>query len=255
MVGRLNDGSLEDPAGLGPKTDPLTRPMRGLANPMIYLNLSHVMEDCDPENRRSYREQAAASAESIVTYHLKPELRCTLETTGPGGEFYRDASSARVVNPGHDIECSWFLLEEARRSQKPSLKAAARQVFDFAVEGGWDKEYGGLLYFTDALGSPVEACEQDMKLWWPHNELAIASLMFYEETGGNQYLSCFIKNMEYCKKHFADPEFGEWYGYLRRDGVPSRGGVKGTAFKGPFHLPRMLKICDRLLSRVTGEKG
>jgi N-acylglucosamine 2-epimerase len=40
----------------------------------------------------------------------------------------------------------------------------------------------------------------------------------------------------------------EWYGYLRRDGVPSRGDAKGTAFKGPFHLPRMLMIADSLLT-------
>jgi N-acylglucosamine 2-epimerase len=47
-------------------------------------------------------------------------------------------------------------------------------------------------------------------------------------------------------RHFADPEHGEWYGYLRRDGsVSSR--AKGTLWKGPFHLPRMLWLCGRLL--------
>ena len=43
----------------------------------------------------------------------------------------------------------------------------AEDVFNFAIEAGWDKEYGGLLYFIDCKGLPPEAYEHDMKLWWP----------------------------------------------------------------------------------------
>jgi N-acylglucosamine 2-epimerase len=39
-------------------------------------------------------------------------------------------------------------------------------------------------------------------------------------------------------KHFPDPEGGEWYGYLHRDGTVST-TLKGSMFKGPFHTPRM----------------
>ena len=63
-----------------------------------------------------------------------------------------DISSGRVVNPGHDIEYSC-----------------------------WDNEFGGLLSFIDCKGYPPEAYEHDMKLWWPHNEMMIASLMFYKK--------------------------------------------------------------------------
>ena len=38
-------------------------------------------------------------------------------------------------------------------------------------------------------------------------------------------------------KHFKDTEYGEWYGYLRRDGMVST-DLKGNIFKGPFHIPR-----------------
>ena len=34
-------------------------------------------------------------------------------------------------------------------------------------------------------------------------------------------------------------EYGEWYGYLHRDGSVST-PLKGNIFKGPFHLPRCL---------------
>ena len=47
-------------------------------------------------------------------------------------------------------------------------------------------------------------------------------------------------------EHFRDPEFGEWYGYLHRDGTVAQ-PAKGNLFKGPFHIPRML-IKSKLLT-------
>jgi N-acylglucosamine 2-epimerase len=173
-----------------------------------------------------------------------------LETVGTDGEFYHEASSARVVNPGHDIECSWFLMEEARRSGNKEIREKAELMFNFALEKGWDKDYNGVFYFVDALDTPAEACEQDMKLWWPHNELVIASLMLYRDTGKQEYLDWFTRAVSYCRGHFIDNEYGEWYGYLRRDGTPTRNGTKGTFFKGAFHLPRMLMVCGAILDEI-----
>ena len=51
---------------------------------------------------------------------------------------------------------------------------------------------------------------------------------------------------DWAYSHFPDPQCGEWYGYLHRDGrisVP----LKGNMWKGFFHLPRMLWFCMRLL--------
>ncbi len=49
--------------------------------------------------------------------------------------------------------------------------------------------------------------------------------------------------VEWSFGHFADSEYGEWYGYLHRDGsVASE--LKGSMWKGPFHLPRMLYYGD-----------
>jgi len=55
---------------------------------------------------------------------------------------------------------------------------------------------------------------------------------------------------EYCFQHFRDAEYGEWYGYLHRDGTPTEPVCKGNVFKGPFHVPRM--YCEVLveLSRL-----
>jgi len=253
LIWRLNNGLIEDPTGLGPKTIPETRTGRALANPMIYLNITSVMHRVDPERADLYDERAARCAEEIFRYHVKPDLQCTLETVDPEGNPRLYYTDGRVVNPGHDIECVWFLLEYANRTGNASLHDGAAQIFNWAIEAGWDEEYGGLLYFIDCLKKPPEAYEHDMKLWWPHNEILISSLMLYRDTREEKYLTWFHRTLAYCREHFADPENGEWYGYLRRDGLPTMPSTKGSTFKGPFHLPRSLILCDQMLGQLLEE--
>ena len=123
-------------------------------------------------------------------------------------------------------------------------------MFDFAVQKGWDQEYGGLLYIMDCKGMPPEAYEHDMKLWWPHNELVIASLTLCRDTQQPEYLEWFERTIAYCKDVFSDAVYGEWFGYLRRDGKPTEPPCKGSTFKGPFHLPRMLIMADQMLGQI-----
>ena len=130
------------------------------------------------------------------------------------------------------------------------MKEKAADMFSYAAEAGWDKTYGGLLYFLDAFGNPPEAYEHDMKLWWPHTEMLIASLMLYRETGNERFWEWFSQTLDYCKKVFSDPAYGEWYGYLRRDGAPTEPPCKGSTFKGPFHLPRALAMADTMLNAL-----
>ncbi len=248
----LNHGG-KDPTGMGAKTVPETRTGRALADPMIFLNTTAIMRRVDPENKEKYDKYSAECVHDIFAYHHKPELKCTLESVGVNGEFCSDYTAGRVVNPGHDIECAWFIMEEANRIGDKELYKKAEEIYRFAIEGGWDNEFGGLLYFKDCLGNPPEAYEHDMKLWWPHNEILIASIMAYRDTGDEYYMDWFKKTLAYCQEVFSDPEFGEWYGYLRRDGKPTEPACKGSTFKGPFHLPRMLIFIDTIIDEILAK--
>ena len=255
MYWNLYQGLMKDPTGLGPKGIPETRSGRALAYPMIYLNMSSVLRRVDPEGAELYDERSKVCVNEIFQYHHKPDMRCTLETVGLNGEFFGDVTEGRVVNPGHDIECSWFLMEYANYLGDKQLHKQAETVFNYAIEAGWDKEYEGLLYFIDCKGLPPEAYEHDMKLWWPHNEILIASMMAYRDTGDEQFYNWFTKTLDYCKTYLADSENGEWYGYLRRDGKPTMPSTKGSTFKGPFHLPRALTMVDQMITEVLSSRG
>ena len=245
----LNHG-MADPTGLGPKTIPETRQGRSFGGPMIILNVTGVMLRVDPERKALYEDRAQQCVDEIFKYHVKPELKCVLENVAPDGEARLHYTEGRTVNPGHDIEGVWFLLEHAQRTGNRELVGKAAEIFDWAIKAGWDEEYGGLLYFTDCLGKPPEAYEHDMKLWWPHNEILIASSMLYRDTKDEKYLDWFWKTEDYCREHFCDPEFGEWYGYLRRDGKPTMPSTKGSTFKGPFHVPRSLILAGQVLDEL-----
>lgn len=253
LIYKLNNGLIADPTGLGPKTIPETRTGRALADPMIFLNIISVLRRVDQEHREEYDKRSAECTETIFKYHYHPELKCTLESVALDGTPELWYTAGRVVNPGHDIECSWFLMEEANYRKDEEIHKTAEQIFRNAIEAGWDNTYGGLLYFIDCLGKPTEAYEHDMKLWWPHDEIMIASLMAYRDTGDEYYADWFFKTLDYCKEHFADPEYGEWYGYLRRDGLPTEPSTKGSTFKGPFHLPRMLSMTDKMLDEILSK--
>ena len=239
-----------DPVGMGPKTIPETRTGRAFGLPMIILNVISILLRVDPEHKAEYEERAQQCVDEIFRYFVKPDMKCTLESVAEDGTPRLNFTEGRIINPGHDIEGVWFILEHAKRTGDTSLIPKASEMFDWAIEAGWDHEYGGLLYFVDCLGRPPEAYEHDMKLWWPHNEIMIASLMLYRDTKDEKYLEWFDKTLDYCKKHFSDPENGEWYGYLRRDGLPTMPSTKGSTFKGPFHLPRCLIMVDKMMTEL-----
>ncbi len=253
LIYDLNNALIDDPTGLGPKTIPSTRAGYSLGDPMIFLNIISIMRRVDPDNTETYDRHARECTKRIVECHFHPELGCTLESVNLEGKPELDYTQGRVINPGHDIECSWFLMDEANYRNDKALHETAEQIFTLAIEAGWDKEYEGILYFIDACGKPTEAYEHDMKLWWPHNEAMIAASKAYRDTGETYYLDWLEKVVAYCKAHFVDDEFGEWYGYLRRDGLPTMPPTKGSTFKGPFHVPRALIMTDQVLTGLIGD--
>jgi N-acylglucosamine 2-epimerase len=243
----------KDPAGLEPKTIPETRSGRYFGLPMTILNVISILMRVDPENKEEYESRAQQCVDEILQYHVHPELGCVLEHVDVDGTPRLYYGEGRMVNPGHDVECAWYLLEHAQRTGNKELVKTAAQIFDWAAEAGWDKKYGGLLYLIDCQGKPPEVFEHDMKLWWSHSEFLVSSLMLVRDTKDDKYLDWFYRAMNYCQSHFSDPEYGEWYGCLRRDGLPTEPSAKGSTFKGPFHMPRSMILVDNLIDQILGD--
>ena len=219
-----------------PKFNPEVVNCITLASPMITLVTSQILRDIDVE-RKEYYHQIIDDCIAEIKLHYHPECKAVFENVGVDGSLV-EGSRGRLINPGHSIEASWFLMEESKyRNNDKELLELALNILNFSFELGWDFDVGGLRYFVDQQGYPVQALEWDMKLWWPHNEMLIAFLMAYKLTGREKYLDKYKLVHEYTFKHFKDEKYGEWYGYLHRDGSVST-DLKGNIFKGPFHIPR-----------------
>ncbi len=235
-----------DPYKITPKSYSSTRQERAVAVPMVLISSAQALRRCDPGKAEYYTKIADEMADIIINVHFKPELGCVLETVGPNGEFI-DNPAGRTINPGHSMENSWFLMNQAIYTGNKELLKNALSILDHSLEWGWDKEYGGFIYFTDVKGRPCEQLEHDMKLWWVHNEACIATLLAYSITGDEKYWKWFEKAHFYAFGHFADKEYGEWFGYLHKDGTVSH-TQKGSMWKGPFHQPRFLMNCEHILA-------
>ena len=132
-----------------------------------------------------------------------------------------------------------------RVDDKELIKRSCDYI-DELFKFGTDKKYGGIFYFMDVLGKPHIELQHDMKLWWPHNEAAIAALYAYKLSGDEKFLDYFKQVDEYMWNHFRDPDYGEWFAYLNRQGEPTH-CLKGGKWKTFFHLPRCLMVSADLM--------
>ena len=225
--------------------------LQGHSIVMILINVGSCIRKVVDDPKLT--QQIDESIEKLKKYFNHPEFKCLLETVGENGEFI-DTNMTRTINPGHCIETSWFIMEEAklRGWDKPMLDMAL-QVFDWSWDWGWDKQYGGIINFRDCKNLPPQDYSQDMKFWWPQCETIIASLYAYLGTGDEKYLYRHERISEWTYAHFPDAEYGEWYGYLHRDGTVAQ-PAKGNLYKGPFHIPRMMikgyMLCQEILKKL-----
>lgn len=225
--------------------------LQGHSIVMILINVGSCIRKVVDDPKLT--QQIDESIEKLKKYFIHPEFKCLLETVGENGEFI-DTNMTRTINPGHCIETSWFIMEEAklRGWDKPMFNLAL-QVFDWSWDWGWDKQYGGIINFRDCKNLPSQDYSQDMKFWWPQCETIIASLYAYLGTGDEKYLYRHERISEWTYAHFPDAEYGEWYGYLHRDGTVAQ-PAKGNLYKGPFHIPRMMikgyMLCQEILKKL-----
>lgn len=241
---------IRDPLGDWNPLLPTYGPVRMHGYSMITINVIQTLRDYreEPEDRPRILECIATMRDS----HLRPDRKLLLEMTDWEG---RDLTGTpgRWINPGHMIEGGIFLLHETWRHPDAAIRQMGIDLIRWGFEWGWDKEFGGIFNDVDAEGLPIHGKEgvlADCKLWWQHAEALYGLLLAFQETGDAWFFAAYQKVHDYSFSHFADPEYGEWFGYLDRTGRPIH-SAKGTDRKCSFHIGRNFLWCAKIADRFA----
>lgn len=238
------------PGILTPKFNPETEASISFAEPMIMINVLSELRAIAPEKKEYFNSYISSLLNTIEKYFVRDEYECVVEQVAPDSSLMLDHFEGRILNPGHALEASWFIMKEGLYRKDKAIIDLGLKIFSWEWKLGWDEEYGGgIIQYRDILSLPLSEYHQDMKFWWPQTEAVISSLMSYAITKDEKYLKLFSQVDDYIASHFIDRENGEWYGYLHRDGTIAT-KIKGNMYKGPFHIPRMymeaIEIIDSL---------
>ena len=238
---------VDNPKGRWNKAAKGARSMKSFALPMILCNVALEIE---PLLEPAFLQNTIDTCiHEVMDVFYKPELGLIVEHLGTDGELV-DCMDGRQLNPGHAIEAMWFIMDLGKRLGRPELIERAKNIALQEAEYGWDKQYGGIFYFMDRLGHPLQQLEWDQKLWWVHIETLITMIKGYRLTGDPRCLEWFERVHDYVWSHFADPEYPEWFGYLNRRGERLL-SLKGGKWKGCFHVPRGLYQCWQVLEELS----
>lgn len=242
---------VDNPKGRWSKASPGARGLKSFALPMILCNVALEIE---PLLDKEFLDKTIATCvHEVMDVFYRPELGLIVEHLSTEGELV-DCMDGRLLNPGHAIEAMWFIMDLGKRLGDRALIDKAVRIALAEAEYGWDKQYGGIFYFMDRLGRPLQQLEWDQKLWWVHIETLITMIKGYELTGNEQCLEWFERVHEYVWNHFADKEHAEWFGYLNRRGEVLL-TLKGGKWKGCFHVPRGLMQVWQSLERIAQKQG
>ena len=268
IIGRLERGEF--------RTEPYPFPpgYEAFSVPMLVLNVEQTLGRClhtfGDARAAEILDRAAARARHLLNRFVIPS-GITAELL-PLDVHLESTLLARHFNPGHAIECMWFILQEARRVNDGAMILRAQSVLLAAIESGWDETHGGLLRFVDRAGGrpwgepsggryeQLVVDTWDLKLWWPHSESLYATLLAFSLTRDARALQAYERVHDYTFGTFPNPDrtIGEWIQIRDRAGDPLE-RVVALPVKDPFHILRnallILELLEESVTPIRSERG
>ena len=111
---------------------------------------------------------------------------------------------------GHHTEWSKLLLILERYSSEDWLLPRAIELFEDAVEMGWDEKNQGLYYGFAPNG---DICDKN-KYFWVQAESIAAAALLAKRTKDNQYWDWYERIWRFSWEYMVDHKYGAWYRIL-----------------------------------------
>jgi mannose/cellobiose epimerase-like protein (N-acyl-D-glucosamine 2-epimerase family) len=143
-----------------------------------------------------------------------------------------------IVEPGHQFEWAWLLLQYRQRGGRLSVVEEADSMFRFALRYGFDLQHGGLHDQIAPDGTPM-LCTRRI---WPMAEAIKACVAMTER--GRDHRSEADRLAGRLLHDFVSANQIGWYETLTREGSPSTTQLPGST---PYHLFLAAAEAERLL--------
>jgi mannose/cellobiose epimerase-like protein (N-acyl-D-glucosamine 2-epimerase family) len=145
--------------------------------------------------------------------------------------------SATASQPGHVLKTAWCLADAHALDPGAGYDQDARElVRDMLDNGGYDGAHGGPLYEVDWTTGAVTS---DDKVYWVLEQGVTAGLSAYQlaDDPGDRddFLRMADESLDFYLTHLVDPDHGETWSTVSRDGAEVLEDAKGDAFKGAYH--------------------
>ncbi len=148
--------------------------------------------------------------------------------------------TSQIDSYGHDIECSWLLLEAAEVLEDKALIEKIKPIcvqMAMAAAMGLDKD-GSMRYeFDRATGH-----QNNEKSWWVQAEAMVGFFNAWQISGAKHFLDKSLDVWKFTKKSIIDKENGEWF-----MSANNQTADKVTLWKCPYHNAR---ACMEIFKRI-----
>lgn len=189
-------------------------------NEQKYLDRALIISD-------NICNRQAAQADGLIWEHYSSEWRIDWSFNKDKPD---DLFRPWGFQVGHLTEWSKLLLILERYVNKDWLLPRAIELFEDAVEMGWDEKNDGLFYGFAPNG---DICDRD-KYFWVQAESFAAAALLANRTKDAKYWDWYERIWQFSWKHMIDHKYGAWFRIL--DGKNNKyDDLKSPAGKTDYH--------------------
>ncbi|MEM8927505.1 MAG: AGE family epimerase/isomerase [Bacteroidota bacterium] len=143
------------------------------------------------------------------------------------------------ISFGHDIEAAWLLILAARTIDNPNHTKACEKI-GVGIANTFLKEAltrgFGVVNSQNRITKEIDTDHH----WWPQIEAMVGLIYIWDITNKDIYLEYSLKIWDFAQEHILDPNYGEWFFRVDRNGNPYTEENKVGPWKCPYHNSRGL---------------
>ena len=139
-----------------------------LGEVMCLSGMSEEFLNVLPEERDHWMRYIESAMRRVIP-HFDTTKNVFMETAiDPNLGVDHSTSAGRLLNPGHSIEVSWFLIHLTRHRKSEKHLKIALDALEGALQLGWNSKNGGITYMKDVLSKPLldTTVVAEHVLWW-----------------------------------------------------------------------------------------